>query len=746
MASFRVTEQLARASARRPWVVVGFWVVLFLAGGFLASGIDDVLTTEFSISNNPESVRADQLLEERLRGPEQARELVIVGSTSVTVDDAEFQAFVDGLLLEIRGLDGVVEGATSFYETGDERLVSMGRGKTLLPVAVAGDAEEAADNVGPLVELVGEANGREGFEVLTAGNGSIQRTMNDLSEDDLRKGELIAIPIALIILFLVFGAAIAAGIPLLLAVLAIVVAVGTVALIGRAFDLSFMVVNMITMIGLALGIDYSLFIVHRFREERRNGLVKEEAIARAGATASRAVLFSGGAVIVGLMGLFIVPSNIYRSLATGAIVVAIFAVLAALTLLPAVLSLLGDRINALGLPLLRRGRSAGDEGGFWGWVANAVMAHPVISAVGAVAILLAVAAPLVTISTGLAGVSTLPENTESRRAFETLDNDFSAGLISPAEIVVDAEYVGSQPVQQGIERLLVALDGDALFGEATVETNDAGDLALVSALIVGDPDADTAHDAIKRLRSEHIPAAFAGVDADVLVTGATAQTEDMFDVIRTYTPIVFGFVLGLSFLLLLVVFRSLVVPVKALIMNLLSVGAAYGLLVLVFQHGVGNEIFGFQRTETIEAWLPLFLFAFLFGLSMDYHVFLLSRIRERFDRTGDNAASVAFGVRSTAGIITGAALIMVAVFSGFAMGDTVSLQQVGFGMAVAVILDATIIRSVLVPASMQLLGEFNWYLPSWLHWLPDIRVEGCRASKARPAPAAADVMLADGRE
>ena len=451
-------------------------------------------------------------------------------------------------------------------------------------------------------------------------------------------------------------------------------------------------------------------------------------------------------MIVGLMGLFIVPTNIYRSLATGAIVVAIFAVLAALTLLPAVLSLLGDRINALRLPLPRRGRSAGDEGGFWGWVATVVMTHPVISVVVTVVFLLAVAAPLVTINLGLAGVSTLPEDTESRRAFETLDNDFSAGLISPAEIVVDAGDVGSQPVQRGIDDLLAALDEDEMFSAATVETNEAGDLALVSALIVGDPDADAAHDAIKRLRSEHIPAAFAGVDADVLVTGVTAQTEDMFDVIRTYMPIVFGFVLGLSFLLLLVVFRSLVVPVKALIMNLLSVGAAYGLLVLVFQHGVGNEIFGFQRTETIEAWLPLFLFAFLFGLSMDYHVFLLSRIRERFDQTGDNAASVAFGVRSTAGIITGAALIMVAVFSGFAMGDTVSLQQVGFGMAVAVILDATIIRSVLVPASMQLLGDLNWYLPSWLHWLPDIRVEGGGVPKARPATAAADVMLADGRE
>jgi RND superfamily putative drug exporter len=240
----------------------------------------------------------------------------------------------------------------------------------------------------------------------------------------------------------------------------------------------------------------------------------------------------------------------------------------------------------------------------------------------------------------------------------------------------------------------------------------------------GDPDGDRAHKAVRRLRDDTIPAAFEGVDADVLVTGTTAGNEDFYEVIRTYAPYVFGFVLGLSFIFLMLVFRSIVVPAKALIMNLLSVGAAYGLLTLVFQHGIGAGLLGFQETENIEVWLPLFLFSVLFGLSMDYHVFLLSRIRERFDESGDNARSVAFGLRSTAGMITGAAMIMVAVFMGFALGDTVALQQVGFGLAVAVILDATIIRCVLVPASMELLGDWNWYLPSWLRWLPDLRIEG----------------------
>jgi RND superfamily putative drug exporter len=724
MISFSVTEQLARASARRPLVVVGLWVALFCIGAFLATGIQDVLTTEFTVTNEPDSVKADELLAERLRGPAQDRELVIVGSASATVADPEFRSFVDDLLAKIRGLGGVVQGATSFYETGDESLVSADHHKTLLPVAIAGNPYEASSHLGSLTDLVDEANAGDQFEVMTAGMGSIDRAFTETSEQDLQRGELIGIPIALIVLVLVFGAAVAASLPLMLAVLAIVVSVGAVTLIGQAFELNFLVLNIMTMVGLAVGIDYSLFIVHRYREERKRGLAKHEAITRAGATASRAVLFSGGTVVVGLLGLFIVPTNIYRSQAVGAITVVVFTVLAALTLLPAVLSLLGDRVDALRLPLLQRGRSPEDEGGFWGRVTSVVTAHPLISAVGAAAILVAAAVPLFTIDSAIAVVGTLPQDAEARRAFETLGSDFSAGLISPAEIVVKAPDVNTPAVQEAIDGLLETLDADEGFGAARSETDEAGDLALLSVPITGGPEGDAAQDAIRRLRNDYIPAAFAGTDTEVLVTGTTAHYEDLFSVILTYTPMVFAFVLGLSFVLLLIVFRSLVVPVKALIMNLLSVGAAYGLLVLVFQHGVGNEIFGFQHTGTIQVWLPVLLFAYLFGLSMDYHVFLLSRIRERFDQTRDNAGSVAFGVRRTAGIITGAALIMVAVFAGLAMGDLVPLQQVGFGLAVGVLLDATIVRSVLVPATMQLLGDLNWYLPKWLHWLPDIRVEG----------------------
>jgi RND superfamily putative drug exporter len=725
---FLSTEQIARASARRPWIVLAIWAVLLVGGGFLATGLGDVTTTEFKFTTRPDSVVADDLLEERLRGPRQDQEIVIVQSDDADVDAPAFRAAAERLIGDLRAETEAVESVVSYYETRAADLVSDDRHILIIPVTVIGDVGEGADNVKPIVDVVEAANGRDGFEVLTAGPGSIARTFNELSQEDAETGETIGVPVALLILLLVFGAAVAAGIPLVMAILAIVVALGTLTVVGRAYELSFLVTSIVPMIGLAVGIDYTLLIVQRFREERAHGLAKMDAIGLAGATASRTVLFSGGTVVVGLLGMTVVPSTVYRSIAFATSTVTLVAVLLALTLLPAVLSLLGDRVNFLRIPFIQGivRRDVDGSNGFWGRVASLVMGHPWISVGASVALLVALALPALALNLGVAGVTTLPEGNDTRRAFEILDQEFSAGRVSPVEVVVDADDVRSEEVQRGVERLEagIAADPEGMFGEPSVETNAAGDLLLMTFAIKGDPQADAAHDAIRRLRNDIIPQAFEDVDARVVVTGETASNEDFYDIIRTYAPYVFIFVLGLSFLLLMVVFHSIVVPVKALIMNLLSVGAAYGLLVLVFQEGVGHQLLGFQQTEAIEVWLPLFLFSVLFGLSMDYHVFLLSRIRERFDETGDNAGSVAFGLRSTAGMITGAAMIMVAVFTGFALGDGVSLQQVGFGLAVAVILDATIIRSVLVPASMELLGKWNWYLPSWLQWLPRLQVEG----------------------
>ena len=333
------------------------------------------------------------------------------------------------------------------------------------------------------------------------------------------------------------------------------------------------------------------------------------------------------------------------------------------------------------------------------------------------------------IKTGLNDVNTFPDRSETKAAFIVFEEEFSmgavspAGILSPAEIVIDGDIANPQ-VQEGIARLLQSLQDDPTFPvPPQIEVNDAGDLALLALPFPGKPNSRAATDKLVTLRNVHVASAFEGVPAEVYVGGVTAEAADFFSIVDTFTPIIFAFVLGSSFIILMLVFRSIVIPIKAIIMNLLSVGATYGLLVLVFQRGVGTDLLGFQHAEVIDAWMPLFLFSILFGLSMDYHVFLLSRIRERYDETGDNKRAVAYGLQSTGGMITGAALIMVAVFGAFAAGETIVKQQVGFGLAIAVFLDAALVRSILVPASMDVLGKGNWYLPSWLQWLPNLRVE-----------------------
>jgi RND superfamily putative drug exporter len=445
---------------------------------------------------------------------------------------------------------------------------------------------------------------------------------------------------------------------------------------------------------------------------------------------------------------------IFRSLGAGAILVVVVAVAATLTLVPALLSLLGDRIDwprrrhydAETAAAQARYDQETIHGGFWGRVTRVVMARPVICVVLSAGLLFALALPYLDLQRGQAGVETLPPS-DVRTAYTLLSRDFPQGRLAPVGVVIDGPRTPA--VAAGIARLAAATGQDSVFGPAEpTQWNEAGDLALVRIPLTVDASSPQALAAVNLLRDQAVPAAFADTPAAVLISGAPAFNADFETVVRDYTPIVFAFVLGLSFVLLMLAFRSLVVPAKAIVMNLLSVGAAYGLLVLVFQKGYLHGFLGFQQTPTIENWIPIFLFCVLFGLSMDYHVFLLSRIREHYDATHDNRESVAVGLQSTGRIITGAAVIMVAVFAGFASGQLVMFQQMGFGLAIAVLLDATIVRSILVPAAMALLGDRNWYLPRWLTWLPDLRVEGTPVpttpmSVSRPADAAAESGAAD---
>ena len=730
-----MTERLTVWSSRRPWRALAAWgFALVAAIAITAAFLGSALEGEEEVTSETDSRRADQLQFERFvedqgRPGGDASEVVVVRSTDATVDDPRFERRVQEIAAELRGAGA--RDVTTFYDTREERLASRDRDATGMLVALGSDAE---DDIEAIVDAVQAADGREGFQAAISGEFTLDADFDTLAEEDLLNGELgFGLPIALIVLLIVFGSVVAGLIPMLLALVSITVALALLALVGQAFPLSVFATNMLTGMGLALGIDYSLFVLSRYREERLRGREKLDAIATVGGTASRAVLFSGIAFTLAMLGLLLVPHTIMRSLAAGAIVAGLVSVVAALTLLPALLSLLGDRVNALRIPFFGRTASR-TESPFWSRTVRAVMRRPLSSVVLATAALLAMAAPVLTLRSGEAGVSTLPDRLAAKQGYVALNTEFPGETTEPVEIVVDGDAT-SLAVQAGIEQLRGQLAGDGLFGRAETETNRAGDLTVLTVPIQGDPVGDEAIDAVREPRSEQILAEFSDPGIDVLVGGDTAESIDESDAMDRWLPIVIAFVLALSFVLLTVAFRSLVVAGKAIAVNLLSVGAAYGLLVLVFQEGVGNELFGFPRVDTIEAWVPLFLFAVLFGLSMDYHVFLLSRIRERFRETGDNTDAVAHGVGSTGRIITGAALIIIAVFSGFARGDLVMFQQMGFGVAIALLLDATVVRLVLVPAAMELLGERNWYLPSWLRWLPDVRVEGAAPRPPRASQA-----------
>jgi uncharacterized membrane protein YdfJ with MMPL/SSD domain len=705
-------------------VLVGF----VLIGGFLGSA----LSSEGDVTSSPESKRAEELIDERLPQRDGVDELVIVRSDDLTVDDPEFRERVRSLGAALRGTGGVAE-VSSYLDAGGEVLVSRDRHATLLALVLA---EEEEDSIEAIVETVERADGAGGFGVDIFGEFTVGLDFGEVSEEDLRTGELqFGLPAAMIVLLLVFGTLVGAAIPLSMAFISIVVALGLVGLIGQLFELNIFVTNMLVAMGLALGIDYSLFIVSRLREERARGRSHREAILTVASTATRAVVFSGTAFSLALLGMFLVPDTILRSLALGAIVVAIVSVAVALTFHPALLMVLGDRVDRLRVPWLGRrvAASAGSEGRFWGGVVRAVMRRPGVSLAVTVALLLLATSPLLGLKLGASGPSSLPDDTIAKQGLVALERDFPAGATDPVEIALDTR--GAPALDEQLAALRDELEGDPDFALRGAATEEGNDVVVTSVPLNVEDSSEEASAAVDRLREEYVPQAFGDAQDRVLVGGGPAESRDYFALIGDWLPIVIGFVLALSFVLLTLAFRSIVIPLTAIAVNLLSVGAAYGLLVLVFQEGLGADIFGFGEVERVEAWVPVFLFSVLFGLSMDYQVFLLSRIHERYTTTRDTTDAITFGVSTTARLITGAALIIVVVFAGFAAGELVSFQQMGFGVAVALLVDATVVRSVVIPAAMRLLGERNWYLPHWLEWLPAVAIEDTHVARHQAAAA-----------
>ncbi len=728
-----MTERLARACAAHPRRTLAFWgVVVVVALALVATSLHG-LSTQAHVIGNPQSTAATNAIDKAF--PQVAAQtkgdVILISSKRYTVESPQAKAFGATLLAALRAT-GQVSHVTfaAVSPDGHSALVSL-----LI----------ASDSGGKQVENVLAQHSGGGFTAVVTGYRSVNYDFGQQAQKDLEGGELgLGLPAALIILVLVFGTLVAGLLPLLMAIVSIIVALGLVSIVSLEFTLSTFIVNMLTGMGLALGIDYALFVVSRYREERSHGLSKEDAIGRSGATASRAVLFSGSTFIVALLGMFIVPTSIMRSLALGAILVGITSVAAALTLLPALLSLWGDGINRLRVPYIGRnvGRADAAEGRFWRGIVNAVLRWPALALAVSVAGMLALAIPVFGMHIGANGITTLPNSAPSKQGYLAVQRAFPTQNPEPVRIVAVGGLglvgPGGPPVFYDIKTLEARLAANPQFGPGTIYH--ASNTALLVVPLRGDPVGSSQIAAVRELRSHTIPSLFAGIadsGAKVYVGGVTSENIDYFDAVSAPTPYVLLFVLGLSFILLTVAFRSLVVALVSVLLNLLSVGAAYGLLALVFLYGDGASFFGFQHTHFIDAWVPLFLFSVLFGLSMDYQVFLMSRIKERYDVSGSTREAVTWGVASTARIITGAALIIVAVFAGFASGKLVQFQQMGFGVAVALLLDATVIRSVVLPSVLSLLDARSWYLPRWLEWLPHADIEG---ASTPPTPGDAAIV------
>ena len=748
------TARLAMWSARHRRAVALGWVLIVV----VAMAGCSVISANTSIEQEApgEAGKAAKLFKERFGVEEgEVREVVVFSHPSLTVDDPAYRETVQGLMEDLSALrvvgrstsgttvvsgTRVVSGALTHYDTGAPREASpfvasnqSGGDVSFALVNMVGTLEEAEQNIDPVLDAVTEAQAAsDGFEILIGGDASINKQRSDIVEEDFGFALFLNLPTTFVILILAFGAVAAAAVPLALAVAAVITASGILAVISQAYPLADVYAEVVLLMGLATGIDYALFVISRFRRERQAGRSKEEALVVATSTSGQAVVFAGVTVLLAICGMFLVGDVVFASLGLAAIVVVALAIIMSVSLLPALLAMLGDNVNWLRVPFMGRG---GEGGGVWGFISDRVLARPALFAIVVLVGLLALAAPIFTFNLGFNGVKGLSDAVEAKKAVIALEENFTLGLTSPAQIVVDAgkdKNVFAPEVQSHVKQLtdlvqeetVSAANPDAPYG-APIQTdiNDAGDTELIQIPLNADIGEKKAIDAVERIRNDFIPAAFGRGPDRALVTGATAANIDFRDSIMFRTPFVWAFVLGLAFTVLLVTFRSIVIAVKALILNSLSVGAAYGLLVLVFQKGwLLERPLGFKATGIIESWLPLFLFSILFGLSMDYHMFIMSRIKEAYEKGASSDEAIAIGVKATAGTITSAAAIMVAVAVVFIFTRDISIKQFGFGLAMAILIDATVIRSILLPASMKLLGEWNWYLPGWLRWLPQIRM------------------------
>ncbi len=732
-----LAARMGRWSAAH-WKAATFGWLAFVAVAFALGGAVGTTTIDTNKPGPGESGRMDRILDAGFEQP--AGELILVQSSSLTTDDPAFVAAIEDVVARVSALEAVENVRSPLAPGRAGQIASDGR-SALVELDIRGDAGDAVDRIDPVLDAVTAAqDAHPGFFIGEFGDASAQKGVETAYGDDLGKAGLLSLPITLAILVVAFGALVAAGIPLLLALTAVFATFGLLALPSSLLPVADQAYAMVLLIGLAVGVDYSMFYLKRERQERAAGRSERAALEAAAATSGRSVLVSGLTVIVSMAGMFLTGDATFASLGVATILVVAIAVLGSLTVLPALLSRLGDNVDRLRVPLLSRLRRDDGDGRIWGAIVDRVLRRPRLSAALAAALLLALAAPALGLRMATPGPDTFPSSLDVVQAYTRMQEAFP-GAALPATVVVKAPDVNAPEVQAAIERLKEqALQSGRAFEPITVELNADATVAAITIPIDGEGTDTASIASLTQLRETIVPGtvgALPGVQAGV--TGLTAAWTDQADELESNLPPVVAFVLLFAFALMLVAFRSIVVAAKAILLNLLSVAAAYGVLVLVFQHGIGKGLLGFSSTAGIDPVVPLLLFVILFGLSMDYHIFILSRIREAFDRGATMDDAIATGIRSTAGVVTSAAIVMVFVFAVFATLSMLFFKQFGVGLAAAILIDATIVRAVLLPAAMKLLGERNWYLPRWLEWLPRLEAhepEALPAAEPEPARAA----------
>jgi RND superfamily putative drug exporter len=718
---------MGRWSAQHRKKAIFGWLALMilLFAVSIASPIERIV---FETSGPGESGRADTILYNDFKQP--AGESVLIQSRTLTANDPQFKTTVQDVITGMATLEAVAK-VESPFDPENAGQISEDAHSALVGLEIRGPSEDAAAKIDPVVARVAELQTAHPEFYVGSFGESTGKALEATFEDDLKKAGVFSVPLTLIILLVAFGALVAAGIPLLLGLTSVLGTFGLIALVSKILPMSDSVSAIVLLIGLAVGVDYTMFYLKREREERAAGRSEDAALEAAAATSGRSILISGFTVLVAMAGMFLTADAEFASFGVATMTVVAVAMLGSLTVLPALLSKLGDKVDRGRVPLVHRLRRDGGEGRLWGAIVDRVLRRPVLSAALAGGLLLAIAVPAVQLHTAQPTIDTYPQNLLT--TYNRIKVAFPGAQFG-ANVVVKAPDIEAPAVQRALGELKQrALATGVLHEPIDTDVNSAKTVANVAIAIDGNGTDATSNRALAALRDDIVPSTLGALpDTEVGVTGLTAQSKDFNDQMKTVRPLVFGFVLLFAFVLMLVSFRSVVIAAKAVLLNLLSVTAAYGVLVLVFQHGWGKGLLGFEFTGGIDPFLPILLFVILFGLSMDYHVFILSRVREAYDGGMSTDEAIAHGIKTTAGVVTSAAIVMVGVFAIFGALQAMIFKQFGVGLAAAILIDATIVRAILLPASMKLLGTKNWYLPKWLEWLPHFEHGGSVDTLERP--------------